>query len=389
MEMFWKNKDWELTDRHLVSLAKAPFQRQLPKVTLSPGITMIRGPRQIGKSTWLKLLLKEELSKGHKVFYYSCEDLEDFKDLKSLIDAHPDVDYFFLDEITFVKEWWRTIKKVTDSELEKRFILTGSNSYDLKKGMDLMPGRWAQGGGELYLLPMEFDEWCLMREEAGYKTLTRLERLKLYMRVGGFPSALAESGDSGKTPQSSIETYRRWIEGDVIKMNRQPQFMRELLGQLAKLTCSTISLQTLAQKTQLMSYHTAQDYISILEGSFALQTLFAYNPESDSFQMKKEKKFYFTDPLIYWVALHWSGMTVPQNFEEQLAETLAHEYLKRRAPRLGYYSNQSGEVDFINQREWAIEVKWQSTPSNLSKAYKNLSIHHKKVWSYETLLSGI
>ena len=77
MDLFWKNPDWEQKDRHLKSLKEAPFRRNLSPVVLSPGVTLIRGPRQVGKSTWLKLLLKEHLEAGRNCFYYTCEDLKD------------------------------------------------------------------------------------------------------------------------------------------------------------------------------------------------------------------------------------------------------------------------------------------------------------------------
>jgi predicted AAA+ superfamily ATPase len=156
--------------------------------------------------------------------------------------------------------------------------------------------------------------------------------------------------------------------------------MRELLGQIAKTLGSSMSLHSLAQNTQLMSYHTAQDYISILEQAFALRVLYSYDPEKDQFHFKKEKKFYFTDPIVYWAAYDLSGMKVPEDFESQLAEMVAAEWLFRRYKRLGYYSTREGEVDFMNDQKMAIEVKWSPQVHNLSKTYKNLRFVNKKVW---------
>ncbi len=378
--MFWKSEGWHLQDRHLEGLRTAPFQRKLPPIQLSPGVSIIRGPRQVGKSTWLKLLLKEKLDLGAKCFYTSCEDLGDYQDLGELLRSQKDVDYFFLDEITFVTEWWRAIKKAVDSSANVTFVLTGSNSNDLKQGLDLMPGRWSTSAGELYLLPMLFDEWCGVRKEANWPELSKLDALKGFMKVGGFPAAVAEAGADFKPIEHSKKTYERWILGDVAKLNRQEVFMKELLGQLAKTMGSSISLQGLAQKTQLMSYHTVQDYISILERAFAVRTFYAYDPNTDSFRFKKEKKFYFTDPIIYWIALEMAGMKIPDDPEEQLAEMIAAEWLSRKHKRLGYYSSKEGEVDFISQRDFAIEVKWAPVVHNLSKAYKNLIIANKMVW---------
>ncbi len=380
MDMFWKSKNWELNDKHFRSLEQAPFRRKLPMPQISPGVTLIRGPRQIGKSTWLKLLLQHHVKRGDSCFFYTCEDLEDYRDLSELLKSQKGTRYFFLDEVTFVKEWWRAIKKIVDTDADVCLVLTGSNSYDLRQGLDLMPGRWSPTAGELSLLPMPFEEWSEMRLQARWPTLPLLEGLRAYMRVGGFPAAMAEAGAKAMTPTHALHTYQRWIMGDVIKLGRQEAFMKELLVQLVKTMGSSISLQKLAQKTQLMSYHTVQDYISILEHAFALRTVYAYDPETDTFRFKKEKKFYFTDPIVYWAVLDLAGISATPDHEEQMAEMLAAEWLSRRYKRMGYYSSQNGEVDFISEKKWAVEIKWANAVHNLSKAYKNLHIAHKSVW---------
>lgn len=55
-------------------------------------IYVLRGPRQIGKTTALKLLIKEKLL-SQKVppvalFYYTCDALETFHDLIALLEAY-------------------------------------------------------------------------------------------------------------------------------------------------------------------------------------------------------------------------------------------------------------------------------------------------------------
>ncbi len=79
-------------------------------------------------------------------------------------------------------------------------------------------------------------------------------------------------------------------------------------------------------------------------------------------------------------------MKIPTNYAEQIAENIAAEHLARENSRMGYFSSQNGEVDFIKGKDWAIEVKWSATPGNLSKAFKNLLIANKKVWSQENFL---
>jgi len=177
--------------------------------------------------------------------------------------------------------------------------------------------------------------------------------------------------------------------GDVLKLGRQEIFMKEVMGQIVKTMTSPISLQTLARKTQLMSYHTVQDYLSILEHAFSLRTIYAYNPETDSFHFRKEKKFYFTDPIIFWASIDLLDMKTPDNHEEQLAEMIAAEWILRKYKRVGYYSSREGEVDFISKRDWALEIKWAPFATNLSKAYKKLILQNKKVWIQGNFFSDL
>jgi uncharacterized protein len=389
MDLFWEIDGWERADRHLSALEKLPFQRALPAIELTPGVTLIRGPRQIGKSTWLKKLLKETIASRQSCFFYSCEDLSDYKELTELLKSISPRQFIFLDEVTYVSEWWRAIKKIVDQDQHIHFVLTGSNSYDLKSGADLMPGRWSKGAGELHLLPMLFDEWCAMRAMAGWQELSTLELLRQYMRIGGFPTALIEAGPTGGRPVEAIAVYQRWLMGDVVKLKRQELFMKELLLQVAKTIGNPVSLQNLATKTQLMSYHTVQDYLSILEHAYALRTIFAYDPETDSFRFKKDKKYFFTDPIVYWAAFDFVGVSPPDDFEAALAEQIAAEHLSRNFKRLGYFSNRNGEIDFVSGANMAVEVKWAPVARNLSKAYLNLNIANKTVWTQSNFFAGL
>ncbi len=344
---------------------------------------MIRGPRQIGKSSWLKTLLSQ--ANPQDSFYVSCENFEDFKDLTEFLKTIPERKNLFLDEISFVSEWWRSIKALLDQRSDLRIIVTGSHAFDLKKGMDQMPGRWGNGG-EFELLPMDFFEFSAMRQQAGWPQLTWTEELELYFSVGGFPISLAESGPQGQKPKRSFETYRRWLLGDLQKMGKQETYLREIVSQIAITMGTPISLQKIAQRTQIGSHNTAQVYIELLETCFALKTLYEYDLDTSVPKFRKEKKFYFRDPLIYWIALEWGEVPLPKNHLDVLAEMVAHEHLLRKYKKFGFSSGKNGEIDFISPKHWAIEVKWQNVPTGLSRAYKDLIIKDKFVWAKNNFL---
>ena len=225
-----------------------------------------------------------------------------------------------------------------------------------------------------------------MRAQAGWRLEDRVEELRCYFKVGGFPSAVREAGTSGKTPPRAMETYRRWLSGDATHLGKQESYLKELLGQIVRTAATPASLQGLAQKTPIGSHHTVQEYIALLEDCFAVAALCAMNPNDESFYPRKNRKYYFRDPLIYWVALDWAGIKPQGNPEEVLAETVAHEALARRFRRLGYFLSKNGEVDFVCGKQWAIEVKWARIPQNLSKAYKTYPSAQRTVWTMSNFL---
>lgn len=375
---FWEISGWEMTDYHLRKVSEMPFKRNFPFIPQDEGLYIIRGPRQIGKSSWLKTILSHH-AKTDKCFYLSCENVTNHKELAEILASIRHCKVVLLDEISFVKDWDRAVKHEVDSGHTRILVLTGSHAHDLKRGSDLMPGRFGKGG-EFYLLPMDFDEFYEARLEAGWATADRIKELELFFKVGGFPMALAESGPMGNSPVGAMATYWKWLLGDAIKLGKQQSYLEEIIIQLATCLQTPLSFQTLAKKTSIGSHNTVQEYISILESCFALKQLHAIDLDTSAFRFKKDRKFYFTDPLLYWIALGRSGKRSPENVLEKLAEMVAHEELSRKFQRFGYFSNKNGEIDFILPGEWAVEVKWSEAATNLSKAYLNLSLLNKKVW---------
>jgi predicted AAA+ superfamily ATPase len=361
----------------------------LIELTSAPALFIIRGPRQVGKSTLLKSLLAQAKDPT-TAFYLSCEQISDYRELSTLLDSiKRRRSLILLDEISFVKEWSRSVKHLIDSGYSGTIIVTGSHAVDLRRGGDTMPGRFGSGR-EVLLYPMDFDEFASCRRMAGWSTEDREAELKLFFRTGGMPAAVAESGQNGKTPTNSLDTYERWLIGDATKLGKNVAFLRGLMAELATVTSTPVSLQTLAKKTEIASHHTVQEYLHLLEDTFALRTCYALDQDTGASRFRKKKKFYFTDPIIYWIAIRMGGLPEPQNWEDKIAEMVGFEALSRlaeqRHERVGYYSSTRGEVDFFSPKRWAIELKWSHAATNISKAYSSIDVPQKFVWTIENFL---
>src|SRR3990172_2302609 len=100
----------------------------------------IKGPRQSGKTTILKLL--QETLSGKKVIFLNFED----PDVLEAFEANPkeyikryittsDRHYFLMDEYHYVKNCGKTLKLLYDLFEKAKFIVTGSSSLELSGAM--------------------------------------------------------------------------------------------------------------------------------------------------------------------------------------------------------------------------------------------------------------
>ena len=119
----------------------------------SHGIIVIKGPRRIGKTSTLKLLIDDSIREGRpkeSFLYLTLDDDSFFTEiskkkflkeiLTQIINDYKQKDkplILILDEVTFYKGWARVLKNLYDSGFIKDgvgVIATGSYSLDLSGG---------------------------------------------------------------------------------------------------------------------------------------------------------------------------------------------------------------------------------------------------------------
>lgn len=146
--IWWQDKGLIEHDPKIRELSAHKFQWRpvvIDELELNQfAVYTLRGPRQVGKTTALKLLirdlLKQEGIRKEQVMYFSCDNIDDRKELIELLKTYlSHIDkldlrgkrlYIFLDEITSVKDWQRGIKHLADlgKLANAGMVLTGSNA---------------------------------------------------------------------------------------------------------------------------------------------------------------------------------------------------------------------------------------------------------------------
>ena len=109
----------------------------------------LRGPRQVGKTTLIKLQIKEFLESGinpWNIMYYTFDVDKSSKNVVEIINNYltstkrrrgDNRFYLFLDEVSKVKDWQDGIKRIHDRKKIENctVIVTGSHTIDLKTSL--------------------------------------------------------------------------------------------------------------------------------------------------------------------------------------------------------------------------------------------------------------
>ena len=325
----------------------------------------ITGPRQSGKSTLAKMTFPEKR-------YLSFDD----KTIRELAAANP-MDFLMafpngaiIDEAQKVPEIFDAIKYHVDqgSFTPGKFILTGSNQFNLKQNMtDSLAGRAAF----LKLLPFSIGELKSgnLLSSNVYETIFK-----------GFYPPLHDTAKHFSPDDwfnSYVDTY--------LDLDVESQINYSNLSVFKKFIqiCATYSGQMLSMDSIArgigVSAPTVKQWLSILESSFIIHFL---EPDTQNLgkSLVKTPKLYFVDSgllchllrieSVEELILHPNKGAVVETFA--LGELLKGRLNQGKHPNLTYFRDQKGfEVDTIAdwKRTFAIEIK--STIEAEQKLSKN------------------
>jgi predicted AAA+ superfamily ATPase len=424
---WWTNPAWQAADPHLVLLAEQPVRlpaRMVDEIDLrSPGLHTLRGPRQVGKSTDLKLLVQRALDEGRppqQVIYLQVDLLygQPIAELDATVDAAKRLaragpgSLVLLDEVTSLDGWDIGVKAMWDTGVLRgdTVVATGSSAAELYRGVaERWPGR--RGAGEDHLvLPQSFGDFAralfptipasprlLVREvlapahrdvlDQGRLHLPQLtQAFGLYLRFGGLPAAVAEAVAGRATPSpQTMRIIDDSLVREVMRKGAGEAAAQAMLERIARSLGSRVSWTALAEDMDVPlgtvgrtrrgppTGRTVRDYVEFLAAGYLVMVLYAWKADLTGSDLAREKKLYFGDPLLYWAALDHAGLRedVPALVENALALALLRRYEPIVQQYRGFVepttvhlwrSKRGGEIDFLagSRREFdLVEVKYQ------------------------------
>ena len=349
--------------------------KELPQ---APGIIVIRGPRQYGKSTWLEYQMRETLRQfgpGTALFLngdYIAGPNELEREIESLLSHFPansTVRRLFIDEITAVGGWQKSIKRLADSGALRKVLLitTGSKASDIQREAELLPGRKGKLARTIYLfvqLPYK-----VFYDKAF--PILKSQTLWAYLIAGGSPPACAAVLEARSVPEYIFQTTAEWIYGECALAGRSRPMLVRLLEQLMRRGASPVAQTTLAAESGMANNTVAHGYLDLLSDLLVLGTSEPWDSSKKIRVSRKASKYPFVNLLA---ANTWwkNRYTTPASLEKASSEekgvwwerAVAAE-LFRRAAKDGhptplqslFWRSDKHEIDFVrNGKPW-IEVK--------------------------------
>ncbi|SEN20976.1 hypothetical protein SAMN05216436_11320 [bacterium A37T11] len=328
-----------------------------------PAVALL-GPRQVGKTTLTRQLLKET---GHDVIYF---DLEDDRDLSRMENAtfifgeYAD-SCIVLDEIQRMPDLFRQLRPIIDQNRRPgRFILTGSASPALVKGVsESLAGRIAYA--ELSTVNL------LEALESG------ISQSQHWFR-GGFPKALTSASDQGfiRWAENFIRAY---IERDLsllFGVNLSETIIRNFWYMLAGQSGGIWNAESYASALGVSS-PTVKRYLDFLEGAYMVRQLPAWYVNVKKRVLKAPKVYIRDSGLLHVLNRIRSEAELPLHLTVGSSwESYVIEQIYQRKPahlEMYYYRSQHGaECDLILadgiKPLMAVEIKFSINP-RVSKGF--------------------
>jgi len=341
---------------------------------------IIYGARQVGKSTLLKHLLKDNTSVlwlyGDQAQTQSLFNDLSVQSIKSIIGKKKII---VIDEAQMIKDIGIKLKMFTDYLDDIKVIATGSSSFDLANKINepLTGRKW-----EYHLLPLSFRE--MANESSEFEEKGYLETRLIY---GYYPEIVMHPGEE---KERLLELVTSYLYKDVLiwESLQKADKITRLLQALAFQTGSQISYSEIGTMIGMDS-KTVEKYIDLLEKAFIIYRLTSYSRNLRN-ELKASKKVYFYDngvrnalisafnPLELRddIGILW------ENFI--MAELLKKDKNTRNFARRWFWrTKQSQEVDLIHEADgvWsAYEFKWNekknvSYPAAFKEAYPEINFH--------------
>ncbi len=325
-----------------------------------PGTAMILyGPRQAGKTTLVKLLLKEIADAvefvGDDLYTQSLLARHELEHLKRIVGPATTI---FIDEAQRIENIGLTLKLLVD-HLPVTVIASGSASFELADRLsEPLTGR----ARTLRLYPLSWEEVA-----SKYRMTAPETSLEEMLRFGMYPRV--HSLESNQEKEEYLYNYlNSYLYRDLLQFEqiKKPKKVVDLLTLLAHQIGKEVAISELSKSLSL-SQKTVDNYLDILEKMFVVVNIRGFSRNLRK-EVTKTSRYYFVD-----VGLRNSLIRsfVPLSVRNDVGELFENWFVMERIKRAnnqrrftGFYfwrTYDQHEIDLVEDldgRLTGFECKW-------------------------------
>ena len=308
---------------------KRSIKSKLEELEKAFPVIMITGSRQVGKTTLLTVLQKEE----NKINYISLDNIQ----IRALAIEDPELFLerykppLIIDEFQYAPNLLSYIKIIVDKKRQEHlenekiqsaglYYLTGSQVFHTMKNIsESLAGRV----GILQLYPLSNREIENKKDDMflpSYENLEKREKTQrvevdeIYQKIlkGGFPELYS---NKNVEPKDFFETYiRTYIERDIrelINVKDEIKFLK-FVESIAARTGQELNINDISNSVEINNM-TAQNWLSILVNTGLVYLLQPYYNNNVSRIVKRPKIYFMDTGLACFLAGYMDSQTLEKS----------------------------------------------------------------------------
>ena len=322
----------------------------------APFVKILTGIRRCGKSTILKMIMRELQKRGaadEQIVSYRFDSMEyegmSAKEMFSDIKGHlcdGKKTYLFLDEVQEIKNWEKVINSLA-ADYDVDIYVTGSNSRMMSSEIETyLTGRYIA----FRIYTLSFSEYLTFKKT--YSALREpRDELAEYIRLGGFPATHLQRYSEDEIYTIVRDIYNSTVFSDIVKRNQVrkvdqlERIVKFAFDNVGKTFSAKSVSNYLKSEKRTIDNETVYSYLEKLESAYILHRCSRYDIQGKEL-LKTQEKFYIAD-----TSLRYSVLGYTQTSVAAMLENVVYLELCRRGYSVNIGKTHDGEIDFIAQRQ--------------------------------------
>ena len=329
------------------------IEKQVDQRWNDPKALIVLGPRQVGKTTFLKDLAKNK----PEAVWWNGDDFEvrkmlenpNSKQLEAIIGSSK---LLIVDEAQRIENIGICLKLIIDTMPHVKVVASGSSAFELANRINepLTGRKW-----EFRMFPVSYAEMV-----AHHGLLDEMRLLDHRLVFGYYPDVINNPGDEREVLGQLADSY---LYKDILTWEKvmKPEKLEKLAQALAFQVGNQVSYNELGQMTGLNSA-TVENYVQLLEKAFIVFRLPSFSRNLRN-EIKRSRKIYFYDNGLRNAVIQQFNTLELRNdigalWENFLvSERMKHlHYSNIRCNRFFWRNHAQAEVDYLEEHDGKIHA---------------------------------